>query len=131
MKIGFRVFWRNLYIFKDSSIIMNPVPNPITVCTGEQTKITKTIDDFFWETREFVEQNYELPPEPSMYKFSIRSGELAYYSLQITDDRVNYLAYGFMILATVFETRTELNFVHYTFFRNLEGLEEVIPKKIK
>jgi len=34
-----------------------------------------------------------------------------------------------MILACVFETRTEFNYVQYTFFRNLEGFGELAPKR--
>jgi hypothetical protein len=104
---------------------MNPVPNPITVNTGEQGGVSKTIDDFFIETRDFIRQTYEVQE----LKFNIRSGELAYTSPQITDDRVTYLSYGNMILASVFETRTEFNHIRYTFFRNLEGFGELAPKK--
>lgn len=104
---------------------MNPIPNPITVNTGEQGRVAKTIDDFFIETRDFVLQTYEVRES----EFNIRSGELAYNSSQITDDRITYLSYRNIILASVFETRTEFNYVRYTFFRNLEGFEELAPKK--
>ena len=33
---------------------MNSIPNPITVNTGEQERVSKTIDDFFIETRDFI-----------------------------------------------------------------------------
>ncbi|MBU0460829.1 MAG: hypothetical protein KJ771_08555 [Nanoarchaeota archaeon] len=104
---------------------MNPIPNPITVNTGEQERVSKTIDLFFVETKEFIEENYEVD-EPY---FQIKSGELAYNSTQITDDRITYLSYKDMILASVFETRTEFNYIRYIFFRNLEGFGELAPKK--
>ena len=104
---------------------MNPIPNPIIVNTGEQERVAKTIDDFFVETKEFIEKHYEVQES----EFQIKSGEIAYNSTQITDDRITYLSYRDMILANVFETRTEFNYVHYTFFRNLDGFGELAPKK--
>ncbi len=104
---------------------MNPIPNPIRVNTGEQEGVAKTIDDFLVETEKFIKKHYEVQES----KFQIRSGEIAYNSGQITNDRITYLSYRDMILASVFETRTELNYVHYTFFRNLDGLVELAPKK--
>jgi len=60
--------------------------------------------------------------------FEIRSGELAYHFSQITYDRITYLSYRDMILASVFETRTLSNKVRYTFFRNLGGFEEYLKR---
>jgi len=99
---------------------MKPIPNPIMVNTGEQERVAKTIDDFFVETRDFAKKIYKLRES----EFQIKSGELA-YSSQITDDRVTYISYKDIILAGVFETRTEFNRVRYTFFRNLEGLRNI------
>lgn len=104
---------------------MKQIPNPIVVNTGEQDRVSKTIDDFFLETKEFVQENYCVQ-EPD---FMIKSGELAYNSPQITDDRITYLSYRDLVLASVFETRTEFNYVRYKFFRNLEGFEELALKK--
>ena len=104
---------------------MNPIPNPIIINTGEQSRFSKTIDDFFLETRDFIQERYDVQES----EFKIKSGELAYNSTQITDDRITYLSYKDMILASVFETRTEFNYVRYKFFRNLEGFEELAPKK--
>jgi hypothetical protein len=106
---------------------MNPIPNPITVNTGEQEEVTKVIDDFFVETRGFIEKHYRV----QRLDWQIKSGELAYHSGQITDDRITYLAYRDSIIASIFETRTEFNRVQYTFFRNLDGFEDIAPKKIK
>lgn len=100
---------------------MNPVPPPITANTGEQERVVKTIDNFFAETKKFIEKNYEVQES----EWKIKSGEIAYNSSCITDDRITYLACKEKILAGVFETRTEFNHVHYTFFRNLGGLKEL------
>lgn len=104
---------------------MNPIPNPIIVNTGEQERVSKTIDDFFIEIKDFIQEKYKVQES----EFEIKSGELAYNSTQITDDRITYLSYRDVILASVFETRTEFNHVRYTFFRNLEGFRELSPKK--
>lgn len=109
--------------YKSGKLSMNP--HSITVNTGEQGTVSKTIDDFFIETRDFIRQKYKVQES----EFYIKSGELAYNSFQITNDRITYLSYKDMILASVFETRTEFNYVRYTFFRNLELSGSLTPKK--
>ena len=104
---------------------MNTTPNPIRVNTGEQQRVSGTIDCFFSETKEFIEKTYGAQE----LELEIRSGEVAYNPLQVTDDRITYLSYQDMVLACVFETRTEFNYVQYTFFRNLEGFGELAPKR--
>lgn len=97
---------------------MKPVPKPITVNTGDQYKVTKTIDDFFLETCDYIREKYQVQPS----ECQIKSGEIAYNPLQVTDDRITYLSYRGIVLACVFETRTEFNYVQYSFFRNLENI---------
>ncbi|MFH1311190.1 MAG: hypothetical protein ABIH65_02185 [Nanoarchaeota archaeon] len=110
---------------------MGRIPKSVTVNTGEQGKIVQTIDDFFKETVEYVKANYEVKPGPEC--FSIKSEEISYDSATpvITNDRVTYLLYRTKIIAVVMETRTEFNYIHYDFFRNLEGLEKLIARKHK
>ena len=45
-----------------------------------------------------------------------------------SDDRVTYLSFFGRVVATVMETRTDMNYVQYTFFRNLEGVEELVQR---
>ena len=101
---------------------MNPIPNPITVNTGEQHTITKTIDDFFIETKNHVSRKYKKF-DLIEFEFQVKSGELAYNQFTITNDRITYLSYMDIVLASVFETRTQSNYVHYTFFRDLKGVD--------
>ena len=113
---------------------MGQIPKLVTVNTGEQGKVSQTIDDFFKEIVEYVKANYEIRPGPEL--FSVRSRKLVYeYSSSITpvvtDDRVTYLLYKQKIIAIVMETRTEFNYVHYDFFSNLEGLEQLAVRKHK
>ena len=104
---------------------MNPIPNPIVVNTGGQGTVTNTIDDFFVETINYVKEQYEVE---GLY-FEIKSRRLEQQSLQVTNDRITYLCYQDIILASVFETRTEFNYVRYTFFRNLESLNELTSRE--
>jgi hypothetical protein len=106
---------------------MNPIPKPITADVGDP-QIARTMNEFFAETKEFVEKTYGAI-EPG---FKIGSGEVFYsgqiscdvvLSRQISNDRVTSLSYNGLVLAGVFETRTEFNYVRAVFFRSLEGLE--------
>lgn len=105
---------------------MKPIPKSVTVITGDQHLIRPTIDDFFLDTVEHIKRNYGLRPGPD--PFRIESGALAYNGLTPGDDRVTYLSFFQRIVATVMETRTDLNYVQYVFFRNLEGVEELVER---
>lgn len=91
------------------------IPRSITLDPGEQEIISKTIDDFFIETKQLIEQSERTDP----HDFEIRSGEIAYLPEQVTDDRITYLLFRKEVVACILETRTEFNYAHYDFFRNL------------
>ncbi|MEK6853151.1 MAG: hypothetical protein AABX64_00540 [Nanoarchaeota archaeon] len=99
-----------------------PIPESVTVNTGEQHLVQPTIDDFFCDTVEHIRTFYNL--EPGLNYFLIKSGMIEYSGIQ-SDERVTYLSFYGRAVASVLETRTEFNFVRYTFFRNLEGIEEL------
>lgn len=103
---------------------MKPVLKAVTVITGDQHLVQPAIDDFLSDTAEHLRKNYGLRPGPNPFK--IESGEIAYPCLYSGSDRVTYLSYFQRIVATVMETRTDLNYVQYVFFRNLEGIEELV-----
>lgn len=105
---------------------MKPIPESVTVITGDQHLVQPTIDDFLMDTVEHLKANYGLKPGPD--PFLIDSGAIAYNSLTLTDDRVTYLSFFGRVVATVMETRTDLNWVQYTFFRNVEGIEELVER---
>ena len=104
---------------------MNPIPNPIVVNTGGQSTVTNTIDDFFLETERYVRENYKVQKS----EFEIKSGGLAADFSQMSNDRITYLCYQDLVLASIFETRTEFNYVRYTFFRNLGSLNELTSRE--
>ena len=104
---------------------MKPIPESVTVITGDQHLVQPTIDNFFMDTADHIKHNYGLKPRPD--PFLIQSGEIAYTN-QVSDHRVTYLSFFERVVATVMETRTDLNNVQYTFFRNLEGIEELVER---
>ena len=106
---------------------MKPIPDAVTVNTGDQHLVRQTIDDFFMDTAEHLKTNYGLRPGPN--PFIIESGALAYNGLTPGDDRVTYLSFCQKIVATVMETRTDFNHVQYTFFRNLDGVGELVERQ--
>lgn len=111
---------------------MEPIPQSVTVNTGEQHLIQPTIDCFFQDTAEYIYTNYGLKRGPD--PFQIKSGEIAYYLFfdveraPISNDRVTYLSFYGRVIASVMEIRTEFNHVQYTFFRNLDGIEELVQR---
>lgn len=105
---------------------MKPIPESVTVITGDQHLVQPTIDDFLMDTAEHLKTNYGLKPGPD--PFRIESGAIAYNGLTITDDRVTYLSFFGRAVATVMETRTDLNNVQYTFFRNVDGVEDLVER---
>ena len=102
---------------------MKKTPKPITVNTGEEGRVTKIIDDFFSEIKEFILSEYHPVPHPGM--FIINSGELAFSPNVVTNNRLTYLLYEERAVACVLTTRTEYNYIHYDFFRNLSQLDKL------
>lgn len=95
------------------------IPKSITVNTGDQHHIQKTIDDFFLETKEIIEERYKT----HSFDFEIKSGNITSGPTTMTDEGVTYLLYKQKVVACVMETRTEFNYIHYDFFRNMNSLE--------
>jgi hypothetical protein len=100
---------------------MNEVPKSRVVTTGDQGLVSDTIDEFFRETFEYVLETYNV----ERMDLEIDSGEISYRKSIITDNRITHLSYNGMTLAGVLETRTLFNHVSYSFFRTLEGLDEL------
>ena len=94
---------------------MKKTPKPIRAYTGDQEKVSKTIDDFFSETRKFIEAHYVVSPP----YWEIKSGTIS-YGQRPSNDRITYLKYQDIIFAQVLETRTEFNNIRYTFSRHIK-----------
>jgi hypothetical protein len=105
---------------------LNSVPQRIRApLDGEYlVKVQETIDNFFVETKEYLEQKYkEKAPhiELQFHPFALESCDSS--NAIITNDKINYLLYNDRLVAGVIERRTEFNNLEYIFFRNLKGLE--------
>ena len=105
---------------------LKSVPRPVGVFldANEVSKISKTIDDFFQNTKEYVESVHD---KSKPHKFEIRSGEIRYSGLEQSHGMLTYMFYDDKhVVAGVVETRTEFNNLRYTFFRDLSCLERSI-----
>ncbi len=100
---------------------MGDIPKSLRVNTGDQHRVQPAIDIFFAETRSYIADLYKF----SQVDFRILSGEIALNPLTVTDNRVSYLLCKERVVAIVMETRTDLNFVQYDFFRNLDSLNDL------
>jgi len=104
---------------------MELIPRTIVVNTGEQKDVARTIDNFFIDTKKDIERFYEVKKSD----WKIQSGNISYNSNQITDDRITYLLCQDVMLAGVFERRTEFNRIEYSFFRSHGAQEKLEPKR--
>lgn len=98
---------------------MNKIPETATVNTGDGGRVHRTIDDFFSDTIESLEKDEGADRR----FFEVKSGNITKGGnmMHVTDDRLTYLSYKGYIIACVTETRTEFNYVRYTFFRNTDA----------
>ncbi|MFH1248853.1 MAG: hypothetical protein V1660_01765 [archaeon] len=96
---------------------MKRVPKSITVITGDQHRVRKTIDDFFIETKEHLVGNFGA----NLMYLEIRLEGTYLKPTAYTDNNVHMLLYKERVIAAVIETRTSFNNVHYDFFRNLSN----------
>ena len=102
------------------------VPKCVSRNTGEQVAIVETIDNFFTNTKEYIE---EVLFNTMREDFEIKNPELTYNRIE-SNDGLAYLLYKEKyIIAGVIETRTAFNNLHYTFFRDLSFLEKLLHSK--
>jgi len=98
-----------------------PKSRKVFLDSGDVLKFMTTMDDFFRNTRDYVESVHD---SSRPHDFRIKSGEINYDCVS-SNDRLTYLFYDdCFVLAGVIETRTPLNHLRYTFFRDLGCLEE-------
>jgi hypothetical protein len=105
---------------------LNSVPERIRCPIEEGGQVEEKIDNFFIETKEYIENKYGR----GSY-FEIKSFWLAnenYFStgkndMATTDERIRYVLYKDRVVAGVIERRTEFNHADFTFFRDLSRLE--------
>lgn len=96
---------------------MKRIPKLITVITGDQHKVSRTIDDFFIETKNHLVDNLGA----NLMYLEIRLEGTYLKPTAYTDNNVHMLLYKERVIAAVIETRTSFNNVHYDFFRNINN----------
>jgi hypothetical protein len=109
---------------------LKPVPQRIRApLDGEYLrKVQEKIDNFFVETKEYLEQKYkEEAPHIELQIHPLAHESCDSSNAIITNDRISYLLYNYRLVAGVIERRTEFNNLEYIFFRNLNKL--LIPSK--
>ena len=100
------------------------IPASITVNTGEdiEVEVRKTIDDFFRETKSEIKKQINMQEGPSPFRIEIKNlYSIAPEPVQ-SDNYVHMLFYKQRVVATVLETRTDMNFVHFDYFLNIPKL---------
>ena len=101
------------------------VPKAIYRQVSGAGEVTNLMDDFFVNTKKYVESKLKLKNVGEAY-FKIKSASFSYGSRQVNSDNiVTYVEFRERyIIAGMFETRTAFNDLQFTFFRDLSCLEK-------
>jgi len=92
------------------------IPKSATYITGEQHKGYKQIDKFF---NSIIEETIKLPRNHPNIEKRVMGMWRLYNEVKI-DGRVHMLLYKQQTIATVIETRTNNNYVHFDYFQNIK-----------
>ena len=101
---------------------MIKIPKSICVNTGGQSTVQPTIDSFIEEVYETLVDKLNLERGNGRHPHFERRVEKTYYTKDCETGGIYYLKYRDRVVAIVLETRTELNYVQYDFFLNIEGI---------
>jgi ADP-ribose pyrophosphatase YjhB (NUDIX family) len=95
------------------------IPLSFSVNTGDEEDAHRVSENFIMEAYYEVMRREGLPEGKCMHPyFDRKDGEIARHQV-ITNDAVSYLRYQERVVAAVFRTRTDLNWVQYDFFLSL------------
>ena len=98
------------------------IPESITINTGEQFEVGKTINTFFLEAKKEIEKRVNIEKGPSKFRLEVRNLCPLSPTTKQSDDYAHYLFYKEKVIAAVFETRTEMNYIHFDYFFNSKPL---------
>ena len=91
---------------------------------GETRDINKVMNDFFFNTKEYIQKTLM---EGDNNSFEVKSARLIYglgEDKEKSDNRITYMEYKEKwVVAGMLETRTRLNDLEFTFFRDLSCLK--------
>lgn len=103
-------------------------PEPITYNTGDCQPAYEKKDEFFKSIADGIipkKEKQRIYFKTELYNLGAKTrekitGEGAQYPA--SDDRLWALIYGDRIIAGMLETRTDFNYVNFSYFQNLENL---------
>jgi hypothetical protein len=99
------------------------VPKAIFRQTGFGEGIDKLMNDFFINTKEYVQS--KLKESEDCY-FEIKSASLTYSLGDVPIDRIKYVLYKKYVIAGMLETTDIFSDLQFTFFRDLSCLEKKV-----
>ncbi len=98
------------------------IPDTVTVNTGEDSEVRETIDKFFEEVKSEIEKRVCIKESPSKFRLDIANLCESAPTPKQSDNYVHLLFYKERVVAAVFETRTEKNYMHFDYFFNISKL---------
>jgi len=110
---------------------LKPIPGRIRCFLDgdDLVDVQKTMDNFFVETKEYLDQKYkEKFPQIEVEVYPLAHESYGSSEIILTNDRLTYLLYNDRLVAGVIEKRTAYNNLEYIFFRNLKNLTFLNPK---
>jgi hypothetical protein len=92
------------------------IPRSVTVNTGEQGEVYKSIDQFLLEAKSEIEKKVGKKYGPSEFRTEIKGlCKLVRGEPLPGNEFAHLLYYKEKVAATVLETRTEMNYIHFNF----------------
>jgi hypothetical protein len=99
------------------------IPDSITVNTGEETMVHEVINKFFLEVQSEIEKRVSAEKGPSKFRLDVVNlCRLAAGTPQVSDNYAHMLFYRERVVAVVFETRIESNYLHFDYLLNSQPL---------
>ena len=95
------------------------IPDYITVNTGEDSGVRKTIDKFFQDVVSEIKTKVNIPGGPPTFRLDTKNLSPISPIPEQSDEYVHRLFYKEKVVAIVSETRTERNYMHFDYFLTL------------
>ncbi|MFH1503469.1 MAG: hypothetical protein ABIE36_02330 [Candidatus Diapherotrites archaeon] len=96
------------------------IPRSITVNTGEDEEVHETMDRFFLEVKSEIEKKVGIKEGPPEFRMDVLNlCELTPSTPQASDNYAHIFFYKEKVVAAVFETRTDMNYIHFDYFFNI------------
>lgn len=99
------------------------IPDSITVNTGDQGEVYKTIDKFLLEAKLEVEKKVGIEKGPSKFRIDVKNLCIPAPGNPLASvEFAHMLSYKERVVAVVLETRTDSNYIHFDYFFNSKSL---------